>query len=66
MAQASDTVRATAAANDYLAYVYGQVLQPGVVSVPNAYYFNNRKIKNYRMDKAATGGLNAFWNIELQ
>jgi ABC-type transport system substrate-binding protein len=66
MAQASDSARATAAANDYLDYVYDQVLQPGVVSVPFAYYFNNRKIKSYRMDKAATGGLNAFWNIELQ
>ena len=66
MAQAADSARAEAAANDYLAYVYDQTLQPGVVSVPFAYYYNNNKVRSYPMDKAAAGGLNAFWNIELQ
>ncbi|MEE8047005.1 MAG: ABC transporter substrate-binding protein, partial [Dehalococcoidia bacterium] len=34
MAEARDTATATTAANEYLAYVYDQALQPGVVEVP--------------------------------
>ena len=66
MLQASDSARATAAANDYLEYVYDQVLQPGIVEVPNAYYFNPRKIKSFKMEKSKYGRLTALWNIELQ
>ena len=66
MIQASDSARATAAANDYLEYVYDQVLQPGIVEVPNAYYFNPRKIKSFKMEKSVLGRLTALWNIELQ
>ena len=66
MLQASDSARATAAANDYLEYVYDQVLQPGLVEVPNAYYFNPRKIKSFKMEKSRLARLTALWNIELQ
>ena len=66
MAEAPDTASATQAANDYLAYVYEWNLQPGIVAVPNALYFNTKKIKAYPMDKAAAAGFNSLWNIELQ
>jgi len=66
MAEASDTAAATAAANEYLAYVYDQNLQPGVVAVPDAYYYNNNKIKSFVMDKAAASNLNSLWNLELK
>jgi ABC-type transport system substrate-binding protein len=66
MAQAPDTATATAAANDYLAYVYDQALQPGVVAVPDAYYFNNKKVKSFEMDVAAATNLNSLWNLELK
>jgi len=66
MAQASDTATATAAANEYLAYVHDQALQPGVVAVPDAFYFNNKKIKSFEMDVAAASNLNSLWNLELK
>jgi len=66
MAQAPDTATATTAANEYLAYVYDQVLQPGVVAVPDAFYFNNKKVKSFEMDIAAASNLNSVWNIELK
>lgn len=66
MAQAPDTATATEAANGYLAYVYDQALQPGVVAVPDAYYFNNKKVKSFTMDVAAAANLNSLWNLELK
>ena len=66
MAEASDTATATAAANDYLDYVYDQNLQPGVVAIPDAFYFNNNKIKSFEMDLAAASNLNSLWNLELK
>ena len=66
MAQAPDTATATAAADEYLAYVYDQVLQPGVVAVPDAFYFNNKKVKSFPMDLAAASNLNSLWNLELK
>lgn len=66
MAKAPDSASATDAANEYLAYVYDQSLQPGVVAVPDAYYFNNKKIKSAKMDKAAAASINSLWNLELQ
>ena len=66
MAEAPDQASATEAANEYLDYVYDQNLQPGVVAIPDAFYFNNKKIKAFPMDKAAMTNLNSLWNIELQ
>ena len=66
MAEASDTATATAAANEYLAYVYDQNLQPGVVAIPDAFYINNHKIKSFKMDLAAASNLNSLWNLELK
>ena len=66
MAEASDAASATVAANEYLAYVYDQNLQPGVVAIPDAFYFNNKKIKSFKMDRAAASNLNSVWNLELQ
>ena len=66
MAEAPDQASATAAANEYLDYVYEQNLQPGVVAIPDAFYFNNKKIKSFPMDKAAAANLNSLWNLELQ
>ena len=66
MAEARDTATATAAANEYLAYVYDQALQPGVVEVPRSYYFNNKKVRRFAMDKSYRATLNSLWNIELQ
>jgi ABC-type transport system substrate-binding protein len=66
MAEAKDTAAATTAANEYLDYVYHQALQPGVVGVPDAYYFNNNKVSSFEMDKAAMASLNSLWNIELK
>jgi ABC-type transport system substrate-binding protein len=66
MAEASDTATATAAANEYLDYVYDQNLQPGVVAIPDAFYFNNSKIKSFKMDLAAASNLNSLWNLELK
>ncbi|MCH8910233.1 MAG: hypothetical protein IH867_05770, partial [Chloroflexi bacterium] len=66
MAEAPDSATATTAANEYLEYVYDQVLQPGVVAIPDAFYFNNKKIKSFKMDLAAASNLNSLWNLELQ
>ncbi|MCH8114465.1 MAG: hypothetical protein IIB25_03225 [Chloroflexi bacterium] len=66
MAEAPDSATATIAANEYLAYVYDQVLQPGVVAIPDAFYFNNKKIKSFKMDLAAASNLNSLWNLELK
>ena len=66
MAQAPDTATATQAANEYLEYVYNQNLQPGVVAVPDSFYFNNNKVKSFDMDLAAAASLNSVWNIELK
>ena len=66
MAQAPDTATATQAANEYLEYVHDQVLQPGVVHVPDAFYFNNNKVKSFEMDLAAASNLNSLWNLELK
>ncbi|NQW20849.1 MAG: hypothetical protein HQ477_09060 [Chloroflexi bacterium] len=66
MAQAPDTATATAAATEYLQYVYDQTLQPGVVGVPDAFYFNNKKVKSFVMETAAASNLNSVWNIELK
>jgi ABC-type transport system substrate-binding protein len=66
MAEASDSASATEAANEYLDYVYDQNLQPGVVAIPDAFYFNNNKIKSFKMDLAAASNLNSVWNLELK
>ena len=66
MAAASNTADATQAANEYLDYVYDQSLQPGIVAVPDAYFFNNKKIKAWPMDKAAASSINNLWDIEIQ
>jgi hypothetical protein len=66
MAQAPDTATATTAANEYLDYVYTQNLQPGVVAVPDSFFFNIKKIKSFEMDLAAASSLNSVWNIELK
>ena len=66
MAEAKDTASATAAANEYLDYVYDQALQPGVVAVPDAYYFNNNKVASFDMPLNAMANLNGIWNLELK
>ena len=66
MAEASDSASATEAANEYLDYVYDQNLQPGVVAIPDAFYFNNNKVKSFKMDLAAASNLNSVWNLELK
>jgi len=66
MAEAPDTAVATQAANEYLDYVYEWNLQPGIVAVPDGFYWNNSKIKSYKMDVAAASGFNSLWNIEIK
>jgi len=66
MATAPDTATATQAANDYLDYVYEQNLQPGIVAVPDGYYFNNNKVESFHMDVSGNSGFNSTWNIELK
>ena len=66
MAEAKDTASATAAANEYLDYVHDQALQPGVVAVPDAYYFNNNKVASFDMPLNAMANLNGIWNLELK
>lgn len=66
MAKATDTATATQAANEYLDYVYYWNLQPGIIATPDALYFNNAKIKSFKMDKAATAVFNSLWNLELK
>tara|TARA_B100000700_G_C14567524_1_gene634066 strand:+ start:257 stop:403 length:147 start_codon:yes stop_codon:yes gene_type:complete len=48
MAEAPDQASATATANEYLGYIYDQNAQPGVIAIPDAYYFNKKKIKQSR------------------
>jgi len=57
---------ATAAATEYLDYVYDQNLQPGIVAVPDGFYWNNSKVKSFEMDIAAASGFNSLWNIEIK
>ncbi len=66
MAEAPDEAVATAAATEYLDYVYDQNLQPGIVAVPDGFYWNNSKVKSFEMDIAAASGFNSLWNIEIK
>ncbi len=66
MAEAADVATATAAATTYLDYVYDQTLQPGVVAVPDGYYFNNSKVASFEMDIAGNTGFNSVWNVEIK
>ena len=65
MAAASDTAEATDFANRYLQYVYYQNLQPGVVAVPQDWFWNRKKIASWPQDRAAASGINNLWDIEL-
>jgi hypothetical protein len=65
MATAPDQAAALVAADEYLQYVYDQSLQPGVVAVPDSYFFNNKKISAWEMDKAAADSIGNLWTIEL-
>ena len=66
MAEAPDAATGTAAANEYLDYVYDWNLQPGIVAVPDGFYFNNSKVKSFDMDTAAASTFNSIWNIEIK
>ncbi|HIK88684.1 MAG TPA: hypothetical protein EYG09_03400, partial [Dehalococcoidia bacterium] len=66
MAEAVDVATATEAATVYLDYVYDQNLQPGIVAVPDAFYFNNSKVKSFEMDVAGSSSFNSIWNIEIK
>ena len=66
MAEAATRDDALQAADDYLDYVYEQNLQPGVVAVPDVYYFNNNKVAAWTMDKSASASINNLWDIELK
>ncbi len=66
MATAPSVEVATQAADEYVQFVYDQALQPGIVAVPDAYYFNNKKISAWLMDKAASSNINNLWDIELR
>ncbi len=66
MAEAVDVATATTAATTYLDYVYDQNLQPGIVAVPDAFYFNNSKVKSFHMDVAGSSSFNSIWNIEIK
>lgn len=66
MATAPDQAAATAAANEYLDYVYFWNLQPGVVAVPNDVFFNPNKISAWPMGKSATSAIGDVWNLELK
>jgi ABC-type transport system substrate-binding protein len=65
MAAASDTAAATAAANRYLQYVYYWNLQPGVVAVPNDWFWNRNKFAAWPQDRAAASAINNLWDLEL-
>ncbi len=65
MATASDTAEATDAANRYLQYVYHWNLQPGIVAVPQDWFWNRNKIASWSQDRAAASGINNLWDIEL-
>lgn len=65
MAGASDTAEATDFANRYLQYVYYWNLQPGIVAVPQDWFWNRNKISAWPQDRAAASGINNLWDIEL-
>ena len=65
MAEAPDTVAATDFANRYLQYVYYWNLQPGIVAVPQDWFWNRNKISAWPQDRAAASGINNLWDIEL-
>ena len=65
MAEASDTAAATDFANRYLQYVYYWNLQPGIVAVPQDWFWNRNKIAAWPQDRAAASGINNLWDIEL-
>ncbi len=65
MASAADTAEATDFANRYLQYVYYWNLQPGVVAVPQDWYWNRNKISAWPQDRAAASGINNLWDLEL-
>ena len=65
MAGASDTAEATDYANRYLQYVYYWNLQPGIVAVPQDWFWNRNKIAAWPQDRAAASGINNLWDIEL-
>lgn len=65
MAAATDTAEATDFANRYLQYVYYWNLQPGVVAVPNDWFWNRNKFAAWPQDRAAASGINNLWDIEL-
>ena len=65
MATAADTAEATDFANRYLQYVYYWNLQPGVVAVPQDWFWNRNKIAAWPQDRAAASGINNLWDIEL-
>jgi peptide/nickel transport system substrate-binding protein len=66
MAQAADQAEATAAATEYLEYVYYWNLQPGVVAVPNDVFYNPNKIDEWVMPKSATSAIDGLWNLTLK
>jgi ABC-type transport system substrate-binding protein len=66
MATAADQAAALAASDEYLQYVYDQSLQPGVVAVPDDFFYNTKKIKTWDMEVAAATNLNSLWLLELQ
>lgn len=65
MAQAADQAEATAAATEYLEYVYYWNLQPGVVAVPNDVFYNTTKIAEWPMGKSATSAIGDVWDLTL-
>ena len=65
MATASDTAKATDFANRYLQFVYYWNLQPGIVAVPQDWFWNRNKIASWPQDRAAASGINNLWDIEL-
>ena len=65
MAEAPDTAMATDFANRYLQYVYYWNLQPGIVAVPQDWFWNRNKIASWPQDRAAASGINNLWDIEL-
>ncbi len=65
MAEARDTAEATDYANRYLQYVYYWNLQPGIVAVPQDWFWNRNKIASWPQDRAAASGINNLWDIEL-
>ena len=65
MAAAKDTAEATDYANRYLQYVYYWNLQPGIVAVPQDWFWNRNKISAWPQDRAAASGINNLWDIEL-